>query len=229
MAGLSTRAVILVCALGVSACSGGPALETEAEQRGYALGQSIGRDLLEQGAEIELEALRRGLHDGLAAQAPEVDAAQMKVLLGSLKSQIVADHPEQAEVRRPGRAEEAPFLAANAAREGVRVLDSGVQLEIREPGTGEAPTPNDTVLLRYRSSIPNGQVFHDNLEAEPESHPMASLVPGLSEALTHVKVGGKAHVVVPSHLAFLNFKMGPLARRAAAYEVELVGIEERSP
>ena len=206
-----------------------PLPDTDDAKLGYALGQSIARDLLEQGMDVSEQSVREGFEDGLAGRDPVLGEERLRSVLATFKQEIIADHPDEAFSGRRRRAEEAPFLAANAAREGVRVLDSGVQLEVLEVGDGGSPTLEDSVRLRYRSAMPSGQVIWDNLDGEPEVHEMKGLPLGLSEGLTHVKAGSRVYVVVPSNLAYTNFKMGPYARRAVAFELELVSVDRGDP
>lgn len=110
------------------------------------------------------------------------------------------------DVRRPSDKETAvidPFLTENAKREGVEVLPSGVQIERLREGYGRFPTIDDYVVIDYNGWLTNGQLFDSSYErGQPASFSVAGVVPGFSEGLQHIRMGGKAKVYIPSHLGY---------------------------
>jgi len=191
----------------------------------YSLGHQIGADLLRQGRSVDPGALRKGLLDGLAGRTPGLTTEQMEALLADLKRGIVADERRdrlsgQWSLRQSG----ADFLAANAKKEGVVSLPSGLQYRVIRSGEGRHPTAEDRVEIRYRSTRLDGVAFHDSMRegSPPDTHLVSDLIPGLVEVLPLMSEGSRWEVFIPSNLAFS--RRGPLADHTVIYDLELIGV-----
>jgi hypothetical protein len=77
--------------------------------------------------------------------------------------------------------------------------ESGVRYQMLVEGTGPSPTKDDFALLAYKGTLPDGTVFDENPGAGLE---LARLVPGFTEAVTHLKKGGKLRAWIPAELAY---------------------------
>jgi FKBP-type peptidyl-prolyl cis-trans isomerase len=112
-----------------------------------------------------------------------------------------AAEPQEAEISAEGQA----FLDENAAREDVRVTESGLQIEVLEEGTGESPDADDVIRIDYEISMPDGTVL-DSSEANGAPIVVPSYealqLPGLIEALPQMKEGGRWRIVMPPALGF---------------------------
>ena len=121
------------------------------------------------------------------------------------------------------------FLAANAEKDGVVVLDSGLQYKVLEAGEGAKPAADDTVEVHYRGTLIDGTEF-DSSYARGESitFPVGGVIAGWTEALQLMPVGSKWELYIPSDLAYgpggTQGVIGP--NQALVFEVELLGIEE---
>lgn len=95
------------------------------------------------------------------------------------------------------------FLSQAAGQPGAVTLPSGVVIETIADGSGDTPMPGSDVTLRYTGILPDGTVFD---EMTPDDEPMRSRVsdfaPGLAEALTHIRTGGRYSVTIPAPLAY---------------------------
>jgi len=56
-------------------------------------------------------------------------------------------------------AEAASWMRANAKRDGVKTLPSGLQYSVIKTGTGASPAPGDLVKVHYEGKLTNGEVF----------------------------------------------------------------------
>jgi FKBP-type peptidyl-prolyl cis-trans isomerase FklB len=168
----------------------------------------------------------RGLRDALGGTDPSIPEEEMNALLVGLKKRIEASEKKgwrgDAEQYR---AEGSEFLAANATREGVVSLPSGLQYEVLRAGKGNRPGPNDEVNVHYRSTLIDGTEFHDSSrpEGELETLHVSGVTRGLTEALQLMREGARWRLFLPADLAF--GRRGPLADRTVIYEIELVSIE----
>lgn len=95
------------------------------------------------------------------------------------------------------------FLREAANANGAVLLPDGLVIEILQEGEGDFPSPESTITMRYKGSLPDGTVFdhiHDN-EA-PMQTPVGELAPGMAEALLHMKAGGTYRITIPPELAY---------------------------
>lgn len=119
----------------------------------------------------------------------------------------------------------AEFLKKNAQKEGVTTLPSGLQYRVLKDGTGKQPQATDKVALVYRGSFANGNEF-GNTDQDgkpvPKTFPMDALVPGIREAVSHMKEGAQWQVFVPPELGFSAST--PLYRKVTVFDVKLVAI-----
>lgn len=132
-------------------------------------------------------------------------------------------HARRAAARTTEGAKE--FLEKNAQQKDVVSLQSGLQYRVLKDGTGKQPQETDKVALIYRGSFVNGNEF-GNTDQEgkpaPRVYPLTSLVPGMREAITHMKEGAKWQVFVPPQLGF--DASTPLYRKVTVFDVELVAV-----
>lgn len=119
------------------------------------------------------------------------------------------------------------FMAEAKARPGATVQPSGLIFEIMTPGNGPHPTPESTVLMRYRGVLPDGTVFD---EITPEQEPMetraSNLVPGMTEGICLMQAGGNYILTIPASLAYGAHGAGDVIPpdTPLRFDVELVDI-----
>jgi len=192
----------------------------------YSLGHQIGADLKRQGTEVRPDALESGVRDGLSGIAPAVDPERMQQVLAGLKQKLATEERAKKQQAVEGyRGEGREFLAANAKKEGVVSLSSGLQYQVLAKGSGKTPGPNDTVTVHYRGTTLDGAVFYDSHRGDgpPASFHVGAVIPGMSEALQLMREGDTWRLFVPADLAY--GERGPLADRALIFEVELVSVQ----
>jgi FKBP-type peptidyl-prolyl cis-trans isomerase len=195
---------------------------TDARHYSYAIGQQIGKSFREDGMEFDPESLLEGLKAGLAGAESKysqelLDVAIQRML--QLQQRKLMERGELA--RREGEA----YLAANAKKEGVVTLPSGLQYKVLAAGTGASPKATDIVDVKYRGTFIDGKMFDESGD-DPVTFPVNRVIDGWTEALQKMKVGDKWLLVVPSDLAY-----GPEGRdgippfSTLVFEVELLGIQ----
>jgi FKBP-type peptidyl-prolyl cis-trans isomerase FklB len=227
----SRCAAVLVVVLlpGISLADEKPEIKDAADRASYSLGYQIGSDLERQAAEIDADALLRGLRDALGGTAPSIPPEEMNALLVGLKGKIETTQRQQnQQMAEKYRAEGEEFLAANAEKEGVVTLPSGLQYKVIRQGTGRSPGPSDKVNVRYRSTLIDGTEFHNSYrrEGEPETLHVSGVIRGLTEALQLMREGARWQLFIPAALAY--GRRGPLADRTVICEIELISIEPRA-
>ncbi len=119
------------------------------------------------------------------------------------------------------------YRAKNAARSGVVTTASGLQVEILEPGQGDCPKADSIVRVHYAGTLIDGMEFDSSYRrGEPAEFPLDRVIPGWTEGLQHLRVGGKARLVIPPELAYGQQGAGPDIGPNATlvFQVELLAI-----
>jgi len=86
-------------------------------------------------------------------------------------------------------------------KEGVLRTPSGLHYRIIDPGYGDAPGPNSTVVVSFTGRLPGGEAV-PSLTRTRIRVKLADLLPGLREGLPLLKIGGKALLYLPPALSF---------------------------
>ena len=208
-----------------------PKLETTIDKASYAIGYNIGKDILKQGLEPNPTALAAGIAAALAGEksvlSPEEIKEVFKAMQAEMGKKAVAKAAKNLE---DGKA----FLAANKAKDGVKVTKSGLQYIVLKEGTGEVPTKASTVSTHYRGKLIDGTVFDNSYEGEeptendtPASFGVTQVIKGWTEALQLMKVGAKYRLFLPSELAYGESGppgIGP--NSVLVFDIELVSSKE---
>lgn len=201
-------------------------------QRGYFFGYSFG-NMLKQGGndDVDLQALLVGMKDSLAEVQPDMSSEQQTAVINIVKQRQEAIQVAQQEMtENMGQRNidaEIAFLAENGAREGVITTASGLQMEVLEVGQGGSPRLSDTVVVHYEGTLLDGTVFDSSIARnEPAEFGLQQVIPGWTEGLQLMKIGGKARLFVPSKLAYGPAGRGNIPPSALLiFEVQLLSVK----
>ena len=123
------------------------------------------------------------------------------------------------------------FLAANAKKDSVITLPSGLQYKVLKQGTGEVPTLSDKVMVNYEGRLIDGTVFDasKNHGDKPAEFRPTDVIKGWTEVLTMMPVGSKWQVYIPFDLAYGSREAGQIKPYSALiFDIELVGINGKT-
>jgi FKBP-type peptidyl-prolyl cis-trans isomerase FkpA len=179
-------------------------LATKIERKSYVLGLDVGRNLKEVPGDLDMKALVKGIEDSLHGKKPRLSEQEMQEIGRSINKEVTDRREKMIQdmAAKNLKAEDA-FLAKNKTRKGVHTTASGLEYEVLRPGKGPSPKAGDTVTLKYKVSLLNGQVLHDSFkDGKTSTIPMAKLFPGWREGLEIMHAGSKYRLFVPSKLAF---------------------------
>ena len=112
---------------------------------------------------------------------------------------------KRAEAGEKNKAAGEAFLAENAKKEGVVVLESGLQYEVIKEGAGAQPTDTDKVRVHYRGTLIDGTEFDSSSKHGPmpaEYAVSGRIIAGWKEALKLMNEGAKWRIFVPPQLAY---------------------------
>ena len=119
------------------------------------------------------------------------------------------------------------YLKENSVREGVVVLDSGLQYRIVKPGAGGSPTETDTVVVHYRGRLLNGSEFDSSyVRGQPAELGVGQVIPGWQQALQLMPVGSTWEIWIPAALAYGAQGAGSIGpNETLHFDIELLEIK----
>ncbi len=97
-----------------------------------------------------------------------------------------------------------------------------------EEGTGEKPSPQDTVVVHYRGTFVDGTQFDSSYDRnQPAKFQVTQVIPGWTEVLQMMKEGAKWKVWIPYDLAYgEQGRQGIPPFSTLIFEVELLEIAD---
>jgi FKBP-type peptidyl-prolyl cis-trans isomerase FklB len=209
-------------------CAQEPAeLKTEKDKVNYGIGVSIGKSFKQQGMEVDVDLMVKGLKDELTGKKLLLSDDELRKTMTAYQQEL---RQKQMQARQTAGMDNKKagkdFLAENKKKEGVVTLPSGLQYQILKAGEGRKPTTADTAEVRYRGTLVNGKEF-DSSGSDTRTFKLAEIIPGWREALQLMPVGSKWRLVVPSELAYGERGMGQAItpNSTLIFEVELVAIK----
>ena len=204
-------------------------LDSDQQKYSYALGYQIGsqiqRQLDAENVELEVDAFIRGIADvlsgrGLALSQEEImKAIETK---GEQKAEKMKELGDSNELS--GEA----FRAEYGKQETVMRTDSGILYRALTDGSGTKPGPNDTVVVHYRGTLPDGQEFDSSYKRDqPATFSLGGIIAGWKEVLQLMSEGAKWEVVIPPELGYGSAGAGGLIgpNQTLVFEIELIEVK----
>ena len=169
--------------------------------------QRIGTEKIVEGLVAGLKMKDGAEKDSLIAQANTQFNNKSKEIHDKNVSEKYADWKKKNE----------DYLAANAKKEGVKTLPSGVQYKVLEPGTGvegSAINADSVVTCDYVGCLIDSTEF-DSSKGEGKQPIQVdmkrpSVIPGWQEILKIIPKGAKREVTIPSAQAYDTRETGPI-------------------
>jgi FKBP-type peptidyl-prolyl cis-trans isomerase FklB len=120
------------------------------------------------------------------------------------------------------------YLADYAKNKDVKKLPSGVLYKVIKEGTGAIPTDTSKVKVHYEGKTIDGKVFDSSYKrGEPITLGANQVIPGWTDALTHMPVGSTWEVVIPQEKAYAERQQGEIKPFSTLiFKIELLGIEK---
>ena len=175
------------------------------DKNSYALGMSIAHNMVSSGIkEVSFDDFMAGLKAVLAGETPAVSFDEAAKLLDKYFAEI--EQKQKAEAAALGAAmkkEGEEFLAANAGKEGVVILPSGLQYKVISEGNGRKPGLKDKVRCHYSGTFVDGTKFDSSYDrGEAAVFGVNQVIAGWTEALQLMPAGSKWELYIPYNLGY---------------------------
>lgn len=198
---------------------------TEEQKVSYGFGLQFGQQLLRNRFDgLDTDLVAAGIADIFNQQAIQVAEDDLNAAFSAVQRKIQEKQNQQSrQMAELGLA----FLEQNAQRDGVTTLDSGLQYEVLESGSGASPSASSTVKTHYHGTFIDGTVFDSSLDrGEPATFGVDQVIAGWTEALQLMKTGDKWRVFLPANLAYGDMGAPPSIPGGAAlvFEIHLIDI-----
>jgi FKBP-type peptidyl-prolyl cis-trans isomerase len=176
-------------------------LTTPRDKINYSIGVDVVKNLKQQGIDIDLDVVMRGMKDALSGGKLLMTNEEIRKTMRAVQTEAIRQQ-KQAPIlaAKEGQA----FLAENGQKEGVITLPDGLQYKIITLGKGRKPTDADLVVCNYRGTLLNGTEFDRSYPGKPVTFSVreGGGIPGLSEALKLMPEGSVWQLFVPPQLAY---------------------------
>ena len=175
------------------------------DKNSYALGMSIAHNMLQSGVkEVAFDDFVAGLKATLTRQEPAISYKEAGDILDKYFQELQEKQAaEQAEISEVMKREGEEFLAANAKKEGVIVLPSGLQYKVIKEGEGRMPELTDKVKCHYEGTFVDGEKFDSSYDRkQPAVFGVNQVIPGWTEALQLMSEGSVWELYIPYKLGY---------------------------
>jgi FKBP-type peptidyl-prolyl cis-trans isomerase FklB len=200
-------------------------LESHKQQYSYAVGIQIGQMLIAQDIrDVDTDAFAAGVSDFLSKKKPQLSQEDMQAALKKYYDQA---KETRAALAKENQTKGNKYREEHAKREGVTVLENGLQYEVLSPGDGPSPKAEDRVEVHYTGTLIDGTQFDSSYSrGKPTQFSLNGVVPGFREAITRMQPGAKWRVIMPPELAYgekgAGKRIGP--NETLIFEIEYLGL-----
>lgn len=208
-----------------------PAKMTTEQQLSYALGVQATKSFQSHGIHIDIKSYMQGMTDKQNNSPLKMTDAQIIQTISNLQKQQTEKAQQQRQsLAKTNLAASEAYLEENAARPGVKTLDSGIQYQVITKGNGPKPSISDTVTVDYEGKLIDGTVFDSSYKrGEPATFPLNGVILGWQKALTQMPVGSTWIIFIPPALAYgdqgtPDGLIGP--NQALTFKVNLIKIDK---
>lgn len=202
-------------------------LKTDVQKASYTIGQQIGKNMREQGLEIDVDILAASIKEALAAKPSQMSEQDMQQAMMQLQQTMQKKQEELAAVNLDKGKK---YLEENKKKSDVKTTATGLQYKIVKEGSGESPKDESIVKVHYKGTLLDGSEFDSSYKRnKPAEFPVNGVIKGWTEALKMMKPGAKWELAIPADLAY-----GPMGRpgippnSVLLFDVELLEVQNKT-
>ena len=173
---------------------------------------------------ISLKNFMAGFVQGVKGKYGFMNMAQAQMTMQKKIQEVKAKAME--EQYGPNKKAGEEWMAANAKKEGVKVLPSGVQYKVIKEGKGAMPKDTSLVTVNYEGRLINGTVFDSSYKnGKPVDLRANQVIKGWTEALVHMPEGSVWEVYIPQELAYGERETGQIKPFSPlVFKIELIKV-----
>ena len=206
--------------------------QTQNDKTSYAIGVQVAEGIKGQGIDVNAAMVAQGVRDALAGAKLLMSDDEIAAVMTALQQEMKQKQQEELTAmldknKKDGEA----FMTANAKKDGVVTLPSGLQYKIITAGQGKKPTDADTVVCHYRGTLLDGKEFDSSYGGTPATFGVKDVIPGFREAVKLMPVGSKWQLFIPPDLAYGERGAGNAIEPNSTliFELELLSIKDSTP
>jgi FKBP-type peptidyl-prolyl cis-trans isomerase FklB len=202
-------------------------VKTRDDSASYFIGMNFGSQLKQSNIDsiFNYNAFMKGVTDAVYKDSMPVSQMEMQMFLNKYFSEM-----QEKQMKKQFKdyiEQNKTFLAANAKKDSVITLPSGLQYKVLVQGTGIKPAITDKVKVHYIGTLIDGQVFDSSYDRkEPYEFVVGQVIPGWVEILQLMPVGSKYRVFIPENLAYGSQARGEVIKPFSTliFDMELVEV-----
>lgn len=175
------------------------------DKKSYAMGMSIAHNMLHSGVkDMNIDDFSAGVKTVLEGAKPAISFEEAGDILDKYFAELEAAQKAQTEAMAAVyKTEGETFLAANASKEGVKVLASGLQYKVITKGAGRKPKATDKVRCHYEGRLVDGTKFDSSYDRnQPAVFGLNQVIAGWTEGLQLMSEGSKYELYIPYNLGY---------------------------
>lgn len=175
---------------------------------------------------ISLDNFMAGFVAGTTGKGGLMTVDSASTVAQTKMQQVKARHMEEVYGDNKKQCEE--FMANIAKKEGIKALANGVYYEVLTEGKGEIPSDTSRVKVHYEGRLINDTIFDSSYKRnQPTTFRANMVIPGWTNALTHMPVGSKWKVYIPQDQAYADREMGQIKPFSCLiFTIDLLEIEK---
>ncbi len=195
----------------------------------YALGLGIGRQLTDMGAKnLNIDDFAQAIKDVLAGGEVKLSETEAQTIVRTFfEEQEKKQRAAAAERFKDNKEKGEAYLKANADKEGVVTLPSGLQYQILRQGDGKKPKATDRVRCHYEGMLIDGTLFDSSIQrGEPAVFGLNQVIAGWTEGVQLMSEGAKYRFFIPYNLGYGERGAGQQIPpySALVFDVELIEV-----
>lgn len=190
---------------------------------GWLVGEQFDLSVLDL-SDGEVDAISEGIKGYVKSERPDVDfqnaIPQLQRYIELRQARVLEEQLES------GKAEELHFFDSLVGEPNIQSLGTGLHFEILDPGSDVKPVQDDFVKVHYRGTLLDGKEFDSSYARnEPAIFQLNKVIPGWSQGMQLVGVGGKIKLYIPAKLGYGDAgSQGVPPASALIFDVELLEI-----